>query len=229
MVLSRRDGRSMNQVRPLATEQGLLNRADGSARFAQGNTSTLAAVYGPAPAKFAFLEKSDRATVDVTFRQEKGLGSGLEAEWGMFLRRSLEEVILLTHYPRTVISIVIQVIVDDGAVLSTALNAATMALLNAGVEMTAIALSVTCCISCAPARSVMLDPCKAEADEASSTAVLATLSTRGGVLSCRATGAMSKEEYFACCEAATMGTMAVLSFVRLSTEQKVSCEIETIR
>lgn len=120
-------------------------------------------------------------------------------------------------------------IVDDGSVLSAALNAAAMALLNAGVEMTGIALSVTCCITANVSRSVMLDPSKAEEVEAAATAVVATLSAGGGVLSCRAVGAMTKEEYFACCEAAALGTTAVRSFVRLSAEQKVLRESETIR
>ena len=127
-----------------------------------------------------------------------------------------------------------QVIVDDGAVLSAALNASTMALLNAGVEMTGMALSVTCCITRAATasalgRSVILDPCKAEESEAAATAVVATLAASGGVLSCRAVGAMSQEEYFACCEAAAQGTTAVRSFVRISAEQKVLREVETVR
>lgn len=123
-----------------------------------------------------------------------------------------------------------QVIVDDGAILSAALNAATMALLNAGVEMTGLALSVTCCItSSINGRSVLLDPCKAEEAEAAATAAVATLSAGGGVLSCRAVGLMSREEYFACCEAAVLGTTAVRSFVRLSAEQKVTREAATLR
>lgn len=123
-----------------------------------------------------------------------------------------------------------KVIVDDGAVLSAALNAASMALLNAGVEMTGIALSVTCCITDSMSgRSVLLDPCKSEEAEAAATAAVATLSAGGGVLSCRAVGLMSREEYFACCEAAALGTAAVRSFVRLSAEQKVNREVETLR
>lgn len=122
-----------------------------------------------------------------------------------------------------------QVIVDDGSILSVALNAATIALINAGVEMTGIALSVTCSILPASERAVILDPSKAEEEQAAATAVVATLSAGGGVLSCRAIGTMSREEYFACCEAAAVGTTAVRSFVRLSAEQKINREAETIR
>lgn len=125
-------------------------------------------------------------------------------------------------------------IVDDGSVLSAALNAASMALLNAGVEMTGIALSVTCCITKSPpadraVRTVILDPSKAEEDDSAAVAVIATRSAGGGVLSCRAVGAMGREEYFACCEAAALGTTAVREFVRLSMEQKVVREAQTVR
>ncbi|CAM9786791.1 unnamed protein product [Ectocarpus sp. 12 AP-2014] len=230
MEETRRDGRRANQIRPLAAEQGILNRADGSARFVQGNTSVLAAVYGPAPAKTLRMERLEGATLDVSFKPESGITSPADAESEALLRRSLEEVVLRSRYPRTVVSVIIQVIVDDGAVLSAALNAATMALLNAGVEMTGMALSVTCCITAAVSgRSVLLDPCKVEEIDAAATAVVATLSAGGGVLSCRAVGSMSQEEYFACCEAASLGTTAVRSFVRLSAEQKVNREAETLR
>lgn len=108
---SRRDGRSANQIRPLAAEQGILNRADGSARFVQGNTSVLAAVYGPAPAKSARLERADGATVDVNFKSENGMinSAQTDGERSALLRRSLEEVVLRSRYPRTVVSVVIQV------------------------------------------------------------------------------------------------------------------------
>lgn len=106
---TRRDGRKANQIRPLAAEQGILNRADGSARFVQGNTSVLAAVYGPAPAKSARMERADGATVDVNFKPESGMTTFADAEREALLRRSLEEVVLRSRYPRAVVSVVIQV------------------------------------------------------------------------------------------------------------------------
>lgn len=112
---SRRDGRSANQIRPLAAEQGILNRADGSARFVQGNTSVLAAVYGPAPTKVPRLERADGATVDVSFKSENAMVNSAhtqsDPERAALLRRSLEEVVLRSRYPRTVVSVVIQVCV----------------------------------------------------------------------------------------------------------------------
>lgn len=108
-MATRRDGRTANQIRPLAAEQGILNRADGSARFVQGNTSVLAAVYGPAPAKTMRLERAEGATVDVNFKPESGVSSPADSEREALLRRSLEEVVLRSRYPRAVVSVVIQV------------------------------------------------------------------------------------------------------------------------
>ncbi len=113
-MATRRDGRKANQIRPLAAEQGILNRADGSARFVQGNTSVLAAVYGPAPAKTMRLERAEGATVDVNFKPESGVASPADSEREALLRRSLEEVVLRSRYPRAVVSVVIQVR-DGGA------------------------------------------------------------------------------------------------------------------
>ena len=72
-MVARVDGREANQLRPLATEQSLLNRADGSASFSQGATSVLAAVYGPAQPKMARKELIDRCAVEVVFKPQNGI------------------------------------------------------------------------------------------------------------------------------------------------------------
>lgn len=55
------------------------------------------------------MEKLDRATVEVEFKPESGIRSPGDCDREMLLRRSLEEVVLLTRYPRCVVSVVIQV------------------------------------------------------------------------------------------------------------------------
>lgn len=65
--VDRGDGRTNNQLRPLACELGLLHRADGSARFSHGGTSVLVAVNGPGGVGVRD-EKPDRATVQVVWK-----------------------------------------------------------------------------------------------------------------------------------------------------------------
>jgi exosome complex component RRP46 len=68
----RRDGRESNQLRPVTSESGLLNKADGSAQYSIGATSVIAAVYGPMEVKQRD-EILDRATVQVTFKPNNSL------------------------------------------------------------------------------------------------------------------------------------------------------------
>jgi 3' exoribonuclease family, domain 1 len=63
-----------------------------------------------------------------------GCSTSEDAERELFLRRTLEQAVLLTHYPRMLISVIVQVLSDDGGVLSTAINGAAVALLNAGTS-----------------------------------------------------------------------------------------------
>lgn len=70
--LKRKNGRQWNQLRTLSVELGVLNRADGSVKYTQGDSSVLVAVYGPAEVKPKF-ERPDRATIDVVFKPRSGL------------------------------------------------------------------------------------------------------------------------------------------------------------
>ena len=70
---TRSDTREANQIRPLAAEQSLLNRADGSASFSHGTSSVLAAVYGPVQPKIMGKELIDQCAVDVVFKPLNGI------------------------------------------------------------------------------------------------------------------------------------------------------------
>lgn len=53
-----------------------------------------------------------------------------------FVKQTFEPVVITTLYPRSQIDIYLQVIQQDGGVLQACVNAATMALIDAGVAMT---------------------------------------------------------------------------------------------
>jgi ribonuclease PH len=73
VAAKRRDGRSGNELRAFAADQGALFRADGSARMSHGSSTVLAAVFGPGQAKSRRSELIDRASVDVCFKLEQGV------------------------------------------------------------------------------------------------------------------------------------------------------------
>jgi ribonuclease PH len=74
-----------------------------------------------------------------------GLGA-TEREMEKFVHDALLTCILLDHYPRCVIQVVIQIVQADGSVLASAVNCAILALLDAGVAMRTLAMATTCCI-----------------------------------------------------------------------------------
>ncbi|EEY66488.1 uncharacterized protein PITG_17106 [Phytophthora infestans T30-4] len=144
--LQRQDGRAGNELRPFASEQGALFRADGSARMSHGSSTVLAAVYGPGQARNWRAENTDKATLDVCFKLEKGIMTSKEKEYEQIIRQTFAPVVLTDSFPRAVISIVVQVIEDNGSIsfplfliiAALAINAVSLALMDAGVPMLSV-------------------------------------------------------------------------------------------
>ncbi|GIL57267.1 hypothetical protein Vafri_12516 [Volvox africanus] len=152
---SRARGRLPGQLRTLVCERSVLDRADGSARWTQEGSSVLAAVYGPRQAKIQ-KEDAERAVVEVVYKPRSGPQGHLDRSLELEIRGILEGIIPLGMHPRTSIMVVLQILQEDGSVLSCALNAACAALVDAGVPMNTMYASVTCALS--PDERLLLDP-----------------------------------------------------------------------
>ena len=134
--VSRKDGRTPSQLRPLAYEQSLLHRADGSIRYSQGNTSLIVAVYGPALASHR-EEQWDKAALVFSFDSTSTTPSASSlspAALCYHLQSTFTPIVLLSLHPRHRISVHVQLLSDDGAVLAAAVNATMIALMDAGVQ-----------------------------------------------------------------------------------------------
>lgn len=83
-----------------------------------------------------------------------------EKEYEQIIRQTFEPVIMAENFPRAVISIVVQVIEDNGSLLSVAINAVSLALMDAGVPMLAVVTSATC--GMLADGGLILDPSRAE-------------------------------------------------------------------
>ncbi|KAJ8621475.1 hypothetical protein MRB53_030004 [Persea americana] len=159
MEVDRADGRSPNQLRPLACSRNLLNRAHGSARWSQGNTIVLAAVYGP-KAGTRKNENPEKASIEAIWKPKTGQIGKPEREYEMILKRTLQSICVLTIHPNTITSVILQVINDDGSLLPCAINAACAALLDAGIPLKHLAVAVCCGLT--ESGYVILDPTKLE-------------------------------------------------------------------
>mmetsp|Transcript_20515 Transcript_20515/g.34377 ORF Transcript_20515/g.34377 Transcript_20515/m.34377 type:complete len:241 (-) Transcript_20515:363-1085(-) len=223
----RDDGRESNQIRTLACERGLLNRADGSARWSQDSSSVLAAVYGPKSVP-GYKESPDRATIEVIFKPKNELPGTAERELEHIIAKTVESVILTALHPRTGISIILQVLHDDGSILACAINAACAALVDAGIPMSG--LIAAACIALSADGQLLLDPLQSEAAEATAMVTLAFTSTKPlpdtprsatpTPIVCSVTsGGMTAEEYFQCVDVARTTCERVSAFFQLSLER----------
>lgn len=138
------DGRRPWEVRKIRCSLGPLARADGSAYFEQGNTRVLAAVYGPREPAGGGRSDRDRASIACEFstalfatasRQRSWKGDRRSTAAARDIKRVFEGVVLVKNYPRSQIDIYVQVLQNDGAPFVAAINAASLALVNAGVAM----------------------------------------------------------------------------------------------
>jgi exosome complex component RRP41 len=138
------DGRRPNEIRRLKCEMGLFERADGSAYFEQGNTRVLCAVYGPREVELRSTARQDRAIVNCEYsmatfstgeRKLKRKGDRRSTEISLIIKQTFEAAIFTHLYPNSQIDIYIQVIQADGGTRCAGINAATLALIDAGIAM----------------------------------------------------------------------------------------------
>eukprot|EP01128_Nolandella_sp_AFSM9_P007009 TRINITY_DN3736_c0_g1_i1.p1 TRINITY_DN3736_c0_g1~~TRINITY_DN3736_c0_g1_i1.p1 ORF type:complete len:257 (+),score=53.69 TRINITY_DN3736_c0_g1_i1:84-773(+) len=147
-------------LRNLSSRQSVLERADGSAHYRQGLTEVVVGVYGPLKAKrVGGLE----ANLEVVLRPANGPHTPEEMRISQLLHTSLSHAIALSLNPRTDIRVVAQVIHDDGSLISAIINACSLALLDAGIPLRTLLVSLeTLCLSDG---SIIVDPTKSQEEQ----------------------------------------------------------------
>lgn len=137
------DGRKPDELRKIEMEVGVIPNANGSARVAFGKTVAIAAVYGPRALFPKHLQESntgilqfkyDMATFSVDERKRPG-PSRREIEISKVARLAIEPALFLRNYPKTTVDIFVEILQADGSTRVTAINAASLALADAGVPM----------------------------------------------------------------------------------------------
>ncbi|KAH8308026.1 exosome complex component RRP41 [Drosophila kikkawai] len=151
----RLDGRRPHELRHIKCKLGVFEKPDGSAYMEQGNTKVLAAVYGPHQAKGKKTESNDvvincqysQATFSTAERKNRPRGDRKSLEFKMYLQQSLSAAIKSELYPRSQIDIYVEVLQADGANYAVALNAATLALIDAGICLNEFIVACTASLS----------------------------------------------------------------------------------
>ncbi|KAG7955045.1 hypothetical protein I3843_11G051100 [Carya illinoinensis] len=238
MEIDRVDGRTENQLRPLACSRNILNRAHGSASWSQGDTKVLAAVYGP-KAGVKKNENPEKACVEVIWKPKTGQIGKLEREYEMIVKRTLQSICILTINPNTTTSVIVQVVNDDGSLLPCAINAACAALIDAGIPLKHLAVAICCCL--ADSGYVILDPTKLEEQKMKAFAYLVfpnlilsvlpegSLKVVGepmehAIITSVTQGAMSVDDYLHCLDRGRAATAKMSAFLRKTLQPQISSD-----
>ncbi|CAA6666020.1 unnamed protein product [Spirodela intermedia] len=228
----RADGRNGQQLRPLVCTRNLLHRAHGSAQWCQGDTIVLAAVYGP-KAGTKKGENPEKASIEVIWKPKTGQIGKTEKQYEMILRRTLQSICILTIHPNTTTSVILQVVSDSGALLPCAINASCAALVDAGIPLKHLAVSVSCGLT--QNGSLILDPSKVEEQELQAFVCMAfpnspvtvlpeaSSSKEGepmehGIITSTSYGSMSVNDYLCCIEYGRAASAKISEFLRRSLE-----------
>ncbi|KAJ7990133.1 hypothetical protein DPEC_G00297170 [Dallia pectoralis] len=206
-------------LREFGSEQNLLSRPDGSSSFVQGDTSVLAGVYGPAEVKVS-KEIYDRATLEVVIQTKVGLPCVKERAREQCVRETCEAAILSTLNPRSSLTLILQVVHDDGSLLACFLNAACMALMDAGLPMSCLFAGVTCAIN-ADGR-IITDPTAVQEKESRALMTFAIDSKERRVMMSSTKGSFTVHELHQCVAISQKASDNIFEFYRESVRRRYS-------
>lgn len=148
--MKREDGRKADELRPVEITAGVIPNANGSAMVKMGNTVAVAAVYGPRPMHPRHKQQSDRTVLrtvyqmvpfSTTDRCRPGPNRRSQ-EISKVTREALEPALFLDEFPKCVIDVFINVIQANAGTRTAGINAASVALADAGVPMRDLVASV---------------------------------------------------------------------------------------
>jgi len=224
----RLDGRGFDELRPIKIEAGFLNRADGSCYLEMGGNKVVAAVYGPREVHPKHLEDPSKAIIRYRYsmapfsvEERKRPGPDRRSiEISKVSREALEPVIMKELFPRSAIDIFVEVLQADAGSRTACLNAASVALIDAGVPMRGIVTSV----AVAKVDGVLvLDPMKEEDNYGEADIPFAFLIRNGKIESItllQMDGKVTREELKIALEMAKKGAMQIYQLQREAVLKK---------
>ncbi|RIB05791.1 ribosomal protein S5 domain 2-type protein [Gigaspora rosea] len=145
ILISLMDGRRANELRKIKCKPSVLSQADGSAYIEQGNTKCLAAVYGPRETRQKAQLIHNKANINVEIslapfsmpqeRKKRSKSDRRLLEIASAVKQTFEPIIMTNLFARSQIDIYLQILQFDGGTIQICINAATLALIDAGIPM----------------------------------------------------------------------------------------------
>jgi len=214
------DKRKYNELRPLSCKIGVLPKCDGSAYVEMGGNKVLAGVFGPRKVAPRHIMNPNEAVVRTMYRmatfsvdeRKSPAPSRREVELSMVIRTALEPAVFVSYYPKTLIDIFIQVLAADGGTRCASINAASLALADAGIALkdlvTAVAVGKV-------GGKIVLDLCDLEDKEGDADLPMAMMPQNNEVTLLQFDGNMSKAEFM---EAINLGMFGIKQIYKVQQD-----------
>lgn len=225
----RLDGRKPDELRPIKIKVGVLNRADGSCYFEFGGNKVIAAVYGPREVHPRHMQKSTSAVVRykynmASFSVEDRKRPGPDRrsiEVSKVSREALEPVIFQEYFPRSAIDIFVEVLQADAGTRTAGINAASLALADAGIPMKSL---VSACAVGKVDDTLVLDLNKDEDNYGQADMPIA-MTPDGKITLIQMDGHLSSDEFKEGLEMAKKGCLEIAQLQRAALLEKYSSQV----
>ena len=210
----RSDGRGINDLRPIKITVGVVKNADGSAFIEFGKNKIIVAVYGPREVHPKHMALPDRCVLRCRYHmspfstdtRKNPAPSRREVEISKVIRESLEPSLILSDYPRAVIDVFVEVLQADGGSRCAGINAASVALADAGINMRDL---VSACAAGRLADNIVLDVNDLEDKEGDADMPVAYLPNLEQITLLQLDGKLTTTQFNECLNKAIDGCKAV--------------------
>ena len=206
----RQSGRAIDELRQVSIKAGIIKNADGSAIIEFGKNKIIAAVFGPKEVHPKHMMRNDRAIIKCRYhmmpfstdtRKNPSL-SRREIEISKVIREAIEPAVIMEDYPRTAIDVYVEILQSDGGSRCAAINAASVALADAGINMRDL---ITACAAGKADGKIILDVDDIEDKTGEADMPISILPNLGTITLFQLDGCLSEEEFKQALDLATNG------------------------
>ena len=219
------DGRKVDEPRNIMIKAGVLKNANGSAYIEFGANKILCGVYGPRDVHPKHMSNTSTGILrcryhmvpySVTERKNPA-PSRREIEISKVIKEALIPAVILDKFPRTAVDVFIEVLQADGGSRCAALDAASVALADAGIPMRDM---VSACAAGKVADTIVLDVNNEEDQAGQADMPVGYMPNLEKITLLQLDGVLSAEEYRRCLEIGIIGCKAVYEIQKKALSER---------
>lgn len=219
------DGRKIDEPRRIMIKAGVLKNADGSAYIEFGENKILAGVFGPRDVHPKHMANTDSGILRCRYHmspfsvseRKNPAPSRREIEISKVIKEALEPAVMLEQFPRTAVDVFIEILQADGGSRCAALDAASVALADAGIPMRDM---VSACAAGKVADTIVLDVNNEEDQAGQADMPVGYMPNMEKITLIQLDGILTPEEYKKCVQTAIGGCKQVYEIQKKALHDK---------